>query len=524
MSTRVGIFCILVLICSVVYLIFTKNRSPESLFQNIPKVTPKILTLAEEMRVVRGTAVFEHRGEKLFVYATSSAISLQEGDKIHTETNSMVNLFYSRDTRVTLGPDTDVIFHSASSSASRLEEIVGSVYVRFRRIFGVQEEFSVETPTTVAVVRGTAFGSFVRKNKSVRTVVTHDRVYVEKKSGPNEATVSAEVAPGQFVEVLPLDRQLTVSTGSAETEEGAFIELNVFLDSLFDNIDDRNDPLCTTCSARRIEESTESASRSGRFFQFLEVQRKAREIPTPPPLPRVQSFPGEGIHRGIVQTDGGSFPLTCIGARIGSFRVVTDAANDSDCKNDCPVMRLDEYARRNNGFAAMNGMYFCPADYPACSGKKNSFDTLLFHSRNKKYLNSDNNVYSVLPFLAIDGGGHPIYKSRTLDWGRDTGIQAGIAGNPLLVSGGNIVFDENSLDEKQRTIKSNRGAVATANGILSLCVVGGATVGDSAKVYKVIGTEHAMNIDGGGSTALFVNGSYVFGPGRALPNAIIFSR
>ena len=506
------------------FVIYTRNRSSDSLFQNVPRITPEILTLAEEIRVVRGSAVLEHQGEKLLVYATSSAIPLQEGDKVHTEINSLATLFYSRDTRVTLGPETDVIFHSASASASRLEEIVGSVYVRFKRIFGVQEEFSVETPTTVAVVRGTAFGSFVRKNKSVRTVVTRDRVFVEKKRGKNEATASAEVDSGHFVEVLPRDTRLSVSSGSADAEEGAFIELNISLDSLFDNKEDRDDPLCTTCSAKRIEESTESASASGRFIQFLDAQKKAREIPTPVPLPRVQSFPGEGLHRGIVQTDAGSFPLTCIGARIGSFRVVTDAANDSDCKNDCPVMRLDEYARRNNGFAAMNGMYFCPADYPACSGKKNSFDTLLFHSRNKKYLNSDNNVYSVLPFLAIDGGGHPIYKSRTLDWGRDTGIQAGIAGNPLLVSGGNIVFDENSLDQKQRTIKSNRGAVATAQGILSLCVVGGATVGDSARVYKAIGTEYAMNIDGGGSTALWANGSYIFGPGRALPNAIIFSR
>lgn len=490
---------------------------------NSSMIVKKVLKLAEEMRVAHGNVEMERGKERSLVYATSSAVLLSEGDVIHTGADALATLFYSRDTRVTLGPDTDVIFHQASVSASRLEEIVGSVYVRFKRIFGVLEEFSVETPTTVAVVRGTAFGSFVRKNKSVRTVVTRNNVFVTKKTGKNESTASAEVLPGQLVDVSIEDKQLKVASGSGEGEEGAFVKMNVSIDTLFDTSDDYDNPLCTTCSAKILTESSDSASVSGEYFRFRDTQKKIREIPSLPPLPMLQTLSSEGLNRGLVKTDSGTFPLTCIGGRIGSFRVVTDAASENDCKNDCPVLPLHEYAKRNNGFAAMNGMYFCPADYPSCSDKKNSFDTLFFHSRAKRYLNSSNNVYSVLPFLAIDSSGHPIFKLKTLEWGRDTGIQAGIAGNPLLISGGNLVFDENSLDAKQRTVKSNRGAVVSANGILSLCVVGLATVGDSAKVYKSIMVENAMNIDGGGSTALWVNGSYIFGPGRALPNAIVFT-
>lgn len=236
------------------------------------------------------------------------------------------------------------------------------------------------------------------------------------------------------------------------------------------------------------------------------------------------SMPGEGFSKTRVVTDQGTLTLSCVGARIGSVRVVTDSGNDSDCDNDCTVLSLADYAARNGAFAAMNGMYFCPADYAACADKKNSFDTLFFNSRSKTYLNSDNNIYSILPWLAVEGNGNPLFYRHTSEWGRDTGIQAGTAGNPLLVKDGSNVVGDYGLDDKQRNVKGNRGAVVQDGDLIYLCTVSGATVPDSAAVYQAIGADNAINIDGGGSTALWLNGSYIYGPGRALPTAILFVR
>jgi len=36
-----------------------------------------------------------------------------------------------------------------------------------------------------------------------------------------------------------------------------------------------------------------------------------------------------------------------------------------------------------------------------------------------------------------------------------------------------------------------------------------------------LGVKYALNLDGGGSSALYLNGSYIVGPGRSLPNAVI---
>jgi exopolysaccharide biosynthesis protein len=55
-------------------------------------------------------------------------------------------------------------------------------------------------------------------------------------------------------------------------------------------------------------------------------------------------------------------------------------------------------------------------------------------------------------------------------------------------------------------------------------VVRGATVAEVAYVLKTLGLQSALNLDSGGSTAFYVNGKYVAGPGRQTPFGIILVR
>jgi exopolysaccharide biosynthesis protein len=54
-------------------------------------------------------------------------------------------------------------------------------------------------------------------------------------------------------------------------------------------------------------------------------------------------------------------------------------------------------------------------------------------------------------------------------------------------------------------------------------VVHNVTVAGMARVLKAMGMENALNLDSGGSVALW-SGGYKVGPGRNLPNAILFVR
>lgn len=250
-----------------------------------------------------------------------------------------------------------------------------------------------------------------------------------------------------------------------------------------------------------------------------EQEKLAATFTIPANVPANNAPPGSGYSRQQVQSDVGNFLLDIISADLGSTHVIVDTASDNDCSNDCPVLSLADYVSRNGAFAGINGSYFCPAAYPSCAGKTNSFD-LLVMNKNKHYFNSDNNVYSTNPAV-IFGGGWIRFVGRALDWGRDTGVDGVLSNYPLLVSGGNIVYSDNP-DPKFNS-KGPRGFVSNKGNTVYIGFVSNATMGESAHVLKTLGMDNAMNLDEGGSTALW-SGGYKLGPGRNIPNAILFVR
>ena len=86
--------------------------------------------------------------------------------------------------------------------------------------------------------------------------------------------------------------------------------------------------------------------------------------------------------------------------------------------------------------------------------------------------------------------------------------------------GGNITFGGDS--DPKKGSKGNRSFVANKGNSIFIGVVHSATVAESAHVMKSLGMENALNLDNGGSTALW-HGGYKLGPGRNLPNAILFA-
>lgn len=219
----------------------------------------------------------------------------------------------------------------------------------------------------------------------------------------------------------------------------------------------------------------------------------------------------------MVSTDAGSFTVSIISADYSTTKVIVDTASDSTCTNDCPVLPLSTYVSRSGAYAGVNGSYFCPADYPSCAGKTNSFDLLLMN-KNKVYFNSDNNVYSSNPGVVF-GGSYIRFLNSVSDWGRDTGIDSMLSNYPMLVWNKNISFGGD--DDPKKGSKGNRSFVASKGNAVFIGVVHSATVAESARVMKVMEMDYALNLDDGGSTALF-SGGYKVGPGRNLPNAILF--
>ncbi len=228
------------------------------------------------------------------------------------------------------------------------------------------------------------------------------------------------------------------------------------------------------------------------------------------------SVPDSGYRRQQVVTDIGSFAVDIVNGDLGSTRVIVDTASNGDCRNDCPVMSVGNYASRSGAYAAINGSYFCPASYPSCTDKKNSFDTLLMN-KNKTYFNSDNNVYSTVPAAIFSSQAR--FVSQSLEWGRDTGVDGVIANQPLLTLGGQLLFGGDS--DAKKTSKANRSFIGSSGSKVFMGVVYSASVAEAAKVLHTLGIQNSLNLDSGGSTAFWVGG-YKAGPGRDVPNAVLF--
>jgi hypothetical protein len=250
------------------------------------------------------------------------------------------------------------------------------------------------------------------------------------------------------------------------------------------------------------------------------VAASSAEGVVPANLKVANAPPGSGYSRQAVESDVGKFVVDILTADLNSTRVQVETASAGDCRDNCPVASLSDYVARSGGFAGINGPYFCPAEYPSCAGKTNSFDTLLMN-KNKVYFNSDNNVYSVVPLLVFSGNsGRLIGQSQ--NWGRDTGVDAVIASQPLLVSGGQVAFGGDG--DPKKGSRGSRSFIGIKDNFVYIGIVRSATVAEVAHVLKTMGMQAALNLDSGGSTAFMVNGKYIAGPGRQTPFGIVLVR
>lgn len=271
-------------------------------------------------------------------------------------------------------------------------------------------------------------------------------------------------------------------------------------------------------SQRNYTTASATLNTLGNELQKLQTSLSAVAA-VPANVPANNNAPGSGFSRQSVTFEGTAYLVDIVAGDLASTRVIVDTASAVDCHNDCPVLPLADYVARSGAYAGINGSYFCPSSYPSCAGKTNTFDTLLMN-KNKVYFNSDNNVYSTVPAV-IFLGGSVRFVSRSLEWGRDTGVDGVIANQPLLVFGGNVTFGGD--DDPKKGSRGNRSFVANKGNTVYIGVVHNATVAEVARILKVMGMDNAINLDSGGSTALWFSG-YKVGPGRNIPNAILFVR
>ena len=232
-----------------------------------------------------------------------------------------------------------------------------------------------------------------------------------------------------------------------------------------------------------------------------------------------------GFSNLSVELPRGTFGVYLIKERLADVTVRTVTGTTVDCTTSCPAKPLADYATQWSAYAGMNGTYLCPPDYASCAGKVNSFDYAVYHSFLGRWINSAN--LNSLNGMVTFNGKTPKFFRRSYEYARTAAgapaVTAGISNYPLLLSGGSVVDSEAEQAAYQKE-KGTKGSIGTDGTYVFLALISGANVTDSAYVLQALGVKDALNVDGGGTSAMYIGGSYKVGPGRLLPNAILLTK
>lgn len=230
-----------------------------------------------------------------------------------------------------------------------------------------------------------------------------------------------------------------------------------------------------------------------------------------------------------ISTDNGVFNLDMVEIDLANprLKIITDTAQDFNCKKNCSAKNLVDFAKKYNAFAGINGSYF-----DTSATKKNYYYSPVYKTVEKKLINDDQLKYwTTGPLVAFDTSNKFYYFKDSRDFESVEAfekkylvkLQALIGNNPRLIDGGmNYLFEWNT-DNKQEKAKASRNALGFRDNKLYLIIVQNATIYDLGDVLKKMGMEYALNLDGGYSSALYYDGEYMVGPGRDIPNVILFA-
>lgn len=115
--------------------------------------------------------------------------------------------------------------------------------------------------------------------------------------------------------------------------------------------------------------------------------------------------------------------------------------------------------------------------------------------------------------------------TKSEDWDQ---VVTAISAGPSMILEGNVTNkpkEEGFTEAKITDNPATRSFIGFKEpNQLIIGTVNSATINDMVKIAQSMGLKSAMCLDGGGSTSLYYQGSYVSGPGRDLNNALVFSK
>lgn len=193
---------------------------------------------------------------------------------------------------------------------------------------------------------------------------------------------------------------------------------------------------------------------------------------------------------------------------------------------------LRSFVEMGRGVAGINGAYFIPRDYTGKSDSTNTVRIMNHDGLTYSRYYPDTGVNGVFGFLS-DGSPilvqNSIYGERKLRDNYNSGmiseLMSGIANFPiLLVNSIDLVsrYEKIGLITEKMRVKSTKSFICrTSMNDIKMGTIEKISMLDVSTFIRQFGCVDAINLDNGGSLALYENNKYIVGSGRNIMDAFV---
>ncbi|MFA5916603.1 MAG: phosphodiester glycosidase family protein [Candidatus Gracilibacteria bacterium] len=194
--------------------------------------------------------------------------------------------------------------------------------------------------------------------------------------------------------------------------------------------------------------------------------------------------------------------------------------------NDGDASSLRDLMDKNNGISAVNGVYFCPADYSSCKGKDFTINERYIDG--KKIAGYDDTGDRVV--LALDKNNTPfLFQTNKINPDKETEVYNGVGNFPLILKDGKNMIEyyreQGLIDKKMKASMSRNFICSDKEGKnLYFGYVYDVILDHLHAVLTELGCYNALNLDAGASSAMIYNSRYIVGPGRNVLDGLIIER
>ena len=184
------------------------------------------------------------------------------------------------------------------------------------------------------------------------------------------------------------------------------------------------------------------------------------------------------------------------------------------------------------GVAGINGAYFSPRDYTGMPDATNTVRIMNGDGYSYSRYFPDTGINGIFWFLSDSSPilvQNNIYGEKALRTNYNSWmileIESGIANFPILLAGKrNLlpIYDSLWLITAKMKVKGTKSFICrTKSNDIKMGTLGSISMMDVPDFIKKFGCIDAINLDNGGSLALFDTGKYVVGPGRNIMDAFV---